>query len=119
MKVEVSNGELVDKISVLNVKCRKIDDDDKRATICMELFGLEQAMKDLGCRRELEDLEEINDKLWDVIAEAKNLLECGELGNRFIELSAETIKLNDARFLIKKKINENTGSAIREVKEGL
>jgi len=119
MKVEVSNGELVDKVSILKVKLEKIRDSDKQICINLELMELEPVVKKLGCYTDLLDLQEINDKLWDVIGEAKDLLARGQLGERFADLSAETIRLNDARFLVKKRINRDTGSALREVKEKL
>ena len=119
MNIEVSNGELVDKVSILRVKLEKIWDTDKRICLTLELVGLESIVRQMGCYAELLELQDINGRLWNIIGEAKTLLERGELNKRFVELSADTIRLNNARFLIKKKIDHDTGSTIREVKEGL
>ena len=120
--VEVSVGELLDKISILEIKSEKIKDPEKLKYIKDEYKILkDQLNKNIKNYNEIESLykslKEINSKLW-VIEDDKRLCENNsEFGEKFIKLSRDVHFLNDERARLKLEINNKTGSKIREIKE--
>ena len=120
--VEVSVGELLDKISILEIKKKKIKDLEKLKFINDEYNILkDQLNKNVKSNEKLEklfqSLKEINAKLW-VIEDAKRLCEKNsDFGNKFIKLSRDIHFLNDDRSKVKLEINNHTGSKIKEIKE--
>ena len=120
--VEVSVGELLDKISILEIKKEKIKDSERLKFINDEYNILkDQLNKNVKSNEKLEklfqSLKEINAKLW-VIEDAKRLCEKNsDFGDKFIKLSREIHFLNDDRSKIKLEINNHTGSKIKEIKE--
>ena len=120
--VEVSIGELLDKISILEIKKKKIKDLEKLKFINDEYNILkDQLNKNVKSNEKLEklfqSLKEINAKLW-VIEDAKRLCEKNsDFGDKFIKLSREIHFLNDDRSKVKLEINNHTGSKIKEIKE--
>ena len=120
--VEVSVGELLDKISILEIKQEKIKDHEKLKFINDEhsilKSQLEQNVKtDEKLEKLFQSLKEINSKLW-VIEDDKRLCEKEKnFGEKFIKLSRDVHFLNDDRAKIKLEINNYTGSKIREIKE--
>jgi hypothetical protein len=120
--VEVSVGELLDKISILEIKQEKIKDSDKLKFINDEhsilKSQLEQNVKtDEKLEKLFQSLKEINSKLW-VIEDDKRLCEKEkDFGEKFIKLSRDVHFLNDDRAKIKLEINNHTGSKIKEIKE--
>ncbi len=120
--VEVSVGELLDKISILEIKKKKIKDLEKLKFINDEYNILkDQLNKNVKSNEKLEklfqSLKEINAKLW-VIEDAKRLCEKNsDFGDKFIKLSREIHFLNDDRSKVKLEINNLTGSKIKEIKE--
>ena len=120
--VEVSVGELLDKISILEIKKKKIKDLEKLKFINDEYNILkDQLNKNVKSNEKLEklfrSLKEINAKLW-VIEDAKRLCEKNsDFGDKFIKLSREIHFLNDDRSKVKLEINNHTGSKIKEIKE--
>ena len=120
--VEVSVGELLDKISILEIKKEKIKDSEKLKFINYEhsiLKGqLEQNVKsDDKLNNLFQSLKEINAKLW-VIEDDKRMCEKNsDFTENFIKLSREVHFLNDDRAKIKLNINNLTGSKIKEIKE--
>ena len=120
--VEVSIGELLDKISILEIKQEKIKDSDKLKYIQDEYNVLkEQLFKNVKSDNKLNELfvslKEINSKLW-IIEDDKRLCEKNsDFGEKFIKLSRDVHFLNDKRAQIKLKINNHTGSKIKEIKE--
>ena len=120
--VEVSVGELLDKISILEIKKKKIKDTEKLKFINDEYNILkDQLDKNVKSNEKLEklfqSLKEINDKLW-LIEDDKRLCEKNlEFGDKFIKLSRDVHILNDDRGKIKLEINNHTGSKIKEIKE--
>ena len=120
--VEVSVGELLDKISILEIKKKKIKDLEKLKFINDEYNILkDQLNKNVKSNEKLEklfqSLKEINAKLW-VIEDDKRLCEKNsDFGDKFIKLSREIHFLNDDRSKIKLEINNHTGSKIKEIKE--
>ena len=120
--VEVSVGELLDKISILEIKQEKIKDHEKLKFINDEhsilKSQLEQNVKtDEKLEKLFQSLKEINSKLW-VIEDDKRLCEKEkDFGEMFIKLSRDVHFLNDDRAKIKLEINNYTGSKIKEIKE--
>ncbi|MBT4416459.1 DUF6165 family protein [Candidatus Pelagibacter sp.] len=120
--VEVSIGELLDKISILEIKQEKIKDPEKLKFISDEHAVLkDQLNKNVKSNDEIEklfqSLKEINAKLW-VIEDDKRLCEKEkDFTEKFIKLSRDVHFLNDDRAKIKLEINNITGSKIKEIKE--
>ena len=120
--VEVSVGELFDKISILEIKKDKIKDKDKIKFIIDEYKVLkEQMINKVELNEKLKELfntlKDTNSKLW-VIEDDKRLCEKNfDFGEKFIKLSRQVHFLNDKRASIKLEINNQTGSKIKEVKE--
>ena len=120
--VEVSVGELLDKISILEIKKEKIKDQNSLKFISDEYEILKNELeKNIKIDEKLKvmfnKLKEINSKLW-VIEDNKRLCEKkSEFGEEFIKLSRDVHFLNDDRAKIKLEINNHTGSKIKEIKE--
>ena len=120
--VEVSVGELFDKISILEIKKDKIKDEEKLKYIVDEYnLLIEQMVNKVKLNEKLsglfDALKDINSKLW-VIEDDKRLCEKNSnFGEKFIKLSRDIHFLNDKRASIKLEINNQTGSKIKEVKE--
>ena len=120
--VEVSVGELFDKISILEIKKEKIKDPKKLKHINDEYNILDEQLKknvnsDEKITKLFHTLKEINSKLW-VIEDEKRLFEKNsDFGENFVQLSRNVHLLNDKRANIKLEINNITGSKIKEVKE--
>ena len=120
--VEVSVGELLDKISILEIKKEKIKDTEKLKFINNEYDVLkDQFFKNVKSDEKLDSLfkflKEINNKLW-IIEDDKRLCEKNsDFGEEFIKLSRDVHFLNDERAKIKLEINNHTGSKIKEIKE--
>ncbi len=120
--VEVSVGELFDKISILEIKKNKIKDKEKLKYIVDEYNLLkEQMLNNVKLNENLKGLfdalKDINSTLW-VIEDDKRLCEKNsDFGEKFIKLSRDIHFLNDKRASIKLDINNQTGSKIKEIKE--
>ena len=118
---EISAGELVDKITILEIKKNKISDEEKVGNIKQELESLQITYQkfisdNVTVKKLMEDLKNINLKLWD-IEEGKRFAEKNnDFGIKFIELARNVYKFNDQRAKIKADINEVLGSNIKEVK---
>ena len=120
--VEVSVGELFDKISILEIKKKKIKDTKKLKFINDEYNVLkDQLDKNIKSNEKLEklfqSLKEINDKLWLIEDDKRMCEKNSEFGDKFIKLSRDVHILNDDRGKIKLEINNHTGSKIKEIKE--
>ena len=120
--VEVSVGELFDKISILEIKKNKIKDKEKIKFINDEYNLLKEQMTkkvktDENLDRLFESLKDINSKLW-VIEDDKRLCEKNsDFSEKFIKLSRDIHFLNDKRASIKLEINNHTSSKIKEIKQ--
>jgi len=120
--VEVSVGELLDKISILEIKKEKIKDFEKLKFINDEYEVLkDQLDKNVKSNEKIDKLfqtlKEINSKLW-VIEDDKRLCEKNsDFSEKFIKLSRDVHFLNDDRAKIKLEINQHTGSKIKEIKK--
>ena len=120
--VEVSVGELLDKISILEIKKEKIKDNDKLKFINEEYKILKSEFdknvkSDVTLDKLFDVLKEINSRLW-VIEDDKRLCEKNsDFGEKFVKLSRDVHLLNDNRAKLKLEINNYTGSKIKEIKE--
>ena len=120
--VEVSVGELLDKISILEIKKEKIKDDDKLKFINDEYKILKSEFdknvkSDDKLKQLFKVLKEINSRLW-IIEDDKRLCEKNsDFGEKFVKLSRDVHLLNDDRAKLKLEINNYTGSKIKEIKE--
>ena len=120
--VEVSIGELLDKISILEIKKGKIKDPEKLEFINDEYNILKgQLDKNVKSDEKLDNLfqslKEINSKLWIIENEKRMCEKNSDFGEKFITLSRDVHFLNDKRAKIKLEINDQSGSKIKEVKE--
>ena len=120
--VEVSIGELLDKISILEIKQEKIKDPEKLKFINNEhhilKIQLERNIKtDEKLNSLYKSLKEINTKLWVIEDDKRDCEKNKDFGEKFIKLSRDVHFLNDDRAKIKLEINNHTGSAIKEIKE--
>ena len=119
--VEVSIGELLDKISILEIKQGKIKDPEKLKFINNEHSILkDQLDKNVKSDDKLNDLyqslKEINSKLWVIEDDKRQCEKEKDFGEKFIKLSIDVHFLNDDRAKIKLEINNHTGSIIKEIK---
>ena len=120
--VEISVGELLDKISILEIKKDKIKDANNLKFINEEYVILKNQFEknvkiDEKLNKLFESLKEINSRLW-VIEDEKRLCEKNkDFGEKFINLSRDVHFLNDDRAKIKLEINNHTGSNIKEIKQ--
>ena len=120
--VEVSIGELLDKISILEIKQEKIKDPEKLKFINNEHSILkDQLNMNVKSDNKLNDLyqslKEINSKLWVIEDDKRQCEKEKDFGEKFIKLSRDVHFLNDDRAKIKLEINNHTGSVIKEIKE--
>ena len=120
--VEVSVGELLDKISILEIKQEKIKDSEKLKFINNEHSILkDQLEKNVKSDDKLnnlyESLKEINAKLWVIEDDKRQCEKDKDFSEKFIKLSRDVHFLNDDRAKIKLEINNYTGSTIKEIKE--
>tara|TARA_B100000287_G_scaffold154686_1_gene145981 strand:+ start:22 stop:411 length:390 start_codon:yes stop_codon:yes gene_type:complete len=120
--VEVSVGELLDKISILEIKKEKIKDEKKLNFINDEYNVLKDQMnKNIKSDEKLEklfhSLKEINSKLWVIEDDKRKCEKNSDFGEKFIKLSRDVHFLNDKRAKVKLEINNLTGSKIKEIKE--
>ena len=120
--VEVSVGELLDKISILEIKKEKIKDTEKLKYISNEHSILkeqldEKVKNDDKLEKLFLKLKEINARLWNIEDDKRDCEKNKDFGEKFIKLSRDVHFLNDDRAKIKLEINTHTRSSIREIKE--
>ena len=120
--VEVSIGELLDKISILEIKQGKIKDPEKLKFINNEYSILKNQLEksvesDEKLNNLYQSLKEINAKLWIIEDDKRQCEKDKDFGKQFIKLSRDVHFLNDDRAKIKLEINNHTGSVIKEIKE--
>ena len=123
MKIEVSNGEIVDKMTILELKLDKIKDSSKLDNIMKEwkilndhVMILYQTFGDRFLYSKVDDLSEVNSKLWDVEDWIRKCEKEQRFDKEFVELARSVYKLNDERSKIKKHINILTKSNLIEEK---
>ena len=120
--VEVSVGELLDKISILEIKQEKIKDPEKLKFISDEYSLLKDQLdknikSDESLEKLFQSLKEINAKLWVIEDDKRKCEKEKNFTEKFIKLSRDVHFLNDNRAKIKLEINNHTGSKIKEIKE--
>ena len=120
--VEVSVGELLDKISILEIKQDKIKDPEKLNFINNEHSILKNQFEnnvksDDKLEKLFQDLKDINAKLWVIEDDKRDCEKNKDFGEKFIKLSRDVHFFNDNRAKIKLEINNHTGSTIKEIKE--
>ena len=120
--VEVSVGELLDKISILEIKQEKIKDPEKLKFINEEHSILKDQLNsnvksDQKLTALFETLKQINSKLWVIEDDKRQCEKEKDFTDTFIKLSRDVHFLNDDRAKIKLEINNHTGSKIKEIKE--
>lgn len=120
MLVEVSIGEVVDKVTILSIKLEKFKDENKRKNVLNEYNVLKKDIESLGINektQEFIDLKEVNLKLWNIEDSIRIKESKGEFDNEFIQIARSVYFENDVRAEIKKKINLKFGSEFVEEKE--
>ena len=120
MKIEVSIGELVDKVSILAIKLEKIATPEKRVNIAKEYDLLSAAMAELGIRAETPEYKalcQVNRKLWEIEDRIRLKEAHKTFDHDFIELARAVYFTNDERAAIKRRINQIYGSELMEEKE--
>ena len=118
---EISAGELFDKITILEIKRAKISNKEKLVDIEKELSTLNETVKRTipdhsNISKHINDLKDINLKLWDIEDGKRKAEKNKDFGESFIELARNVYKFNDKRAEIKLAINTELGSNIKEVK---
>lgn len=118
---EISAGELIDKITILEIKQEKIKDASKLQSIKTELTSLQQTLNehitiDVEIKKLSDELKKINFKLWDIEDGKRNCEKEKNFGEKFIKLARNVYLFNDQRAKIKLQINNHLGSNIKEVK---
>ena len=120
--VEVSVGELLDKISILEIKQEKIREQEKLKFINVEHKILKDQLNqnvkaDEKLEKLFQSLKDINAKLWVIEDNKRQCEKDKDFGEKFIKLSRDVHFLNDDRAKIKLEMNNHTGSKIKEIKE--
>ena len=120
--IEISVGELLDKISILEIKKEKIKDPEKLEFISNEHSILKDQLEknvksDEKLEKLFEKLKDINAKLWVIEDDKRDCEKNKDFGDKFIKLSRDVHFLNDDRAKIKLEMNNHTGSIIKEIKE--
>ena len=118
---EISAGELIDKITILEIKKEKISNKEKLIEVDKELVSLNETLKkSINDENKIlsfkNDLKNINLKLWDIEDGKRSAEKNNKFDEKFIELARNVYKFNDERAKIKLAINKALGSNIKEVK---
>ena len=118
---EISAGELIDKITILEIKKEKIINKEKLTEIDKELLSLNKTLKkSINDESKIssfkKDLKNINLKLWDIENGKRSAEKNNKFDEKFIQLARNVYKFNDERAKIKLAINNTLGSNIKEVK---
>jgi len=118
MKLEVSNGEIADKLTIIEIKLNKITDPLKLANLKNEYEVVNQAMRTImeSTHPLYRQLYEINSRLWVIEDHIRDLERNKDFGDDFIQTARSVYFINDERSEVKKKINEITGSKLFEEK---
>jgi len=118
---EISAGELIDKITILEIKKEKISNKEKLVEVNKELSSLNETLKkSINDESKIidfkKDLKKVNLRLWDIEDGKRSAEKNNKFDEKFIELARSVYKFNDKRAKIKLEINNALGSNIKEVK---
>ena len=121
LKTPISPGELLDKITILEIKCERISDESKVANVRKELSLLtelwsQHISEDQDLARMRQQLKNINEELWEIEDDIRDEERAKRFGERFIELARSVYFTNDKRADTKKEINLHLNSSIVEEK---
>lgn len=118
MKIEVSNGEIVDKLTIIEIKLENIRSEQKLANLKIEYEVLDQAVALIIAKNDplYIELLEINKRLWVIEDRIRELEKSKDFGSEFIEVARSVYFTNDLRSEVKRKINEKTNSTLIEEK---
>ena len=121
IKIDVSFGELLDKLTILEIKFERIDDEKKIANIKRELEVLTNTWKTSGVDVASVDteriaLKHINESLWDIEDAIRRQEAANSFGTEFVSLARNVYKTNDKRSEVKRLVNEKLGSTLIEEK---
>ena len=121
VKIEVSFGELVDKITILEIKSQRIDDEEKLTNIRRELDTLNSSWAGCGADPDLvtgerDELKAINEQLWDIEDRIRAKEADKSFDEDFVALARSVYQTNDDRSRVKRRINELLGSVLIEEK---
>ena len=119
--IPISVGELLDKITILEIKAERIGDPAKLANVRTELEALARLRRELDLAgQDLEalvlELGQVNRRLWDVEDRLRELEQAKDFGAEFVRLARSVYRENDHRARLKRRLNELTGSALVEEK---
>ncbi|MEE8453489.1 MAG: DUF6165 family protein [Limibaculum sp.] len=119
--VEIAPGELIDKITILEIKAERIADTGKRANVLVELKTLADARTaaippDGEVDRLTVELKAVNEALWEIEDRIRDCDRDGEFGPRFVKLARTVYRTNDCRAELKRAINLHLGSRLVEEK---
>ena len=119
--IEIAPGELIDKITILQIKSERMTDADKLANVAIELTTLAESRDaSLPASGELDrlsaELKEVNEKLWMIEDDIRDCERGGDFGPRFVELARAVYRTNDVRADLKRQINTLLGSRLVEEK---
>ncbi len=120
-KINVSNGEVIDKFTILAIKKKRIADKDKLSNIEAEHSYLQPIVNslleiDAQVLKYYIALQQVNNSLWDIEDRIRELESLEDFGDEFVQVARSVYKTNDQRAMFKKKINEITSSGLTEEK---
>ena len=118
MKIEVSNGEITDKLTIIEIKLERISDEAKLVNLRKEYDVLNEAVSQIIDKNDplYKELYHINCQLWDIEDRIRDLERNKDFGQDFIETARAVYFTNDKRSDVKRRINEKTGSNLVEEK---
>ena len=118
MKIEVSNGEVIDKLTILQIKLERIKDEDKQINLRKEFNELSSITKTVISSSDVlyKSLYEVNCELWDIEDHIRDLERRKDFGDDFIATARAVYVKNDKRSEIKREINIRTSSGLIEEK---
>ena len=119
---EISAGEMLDKISILEIKIDKVKNIDSQKEIAKEYVSLKKTKNShikvtVEIEKLYKEIKKINLKLWSIEDKIRVYEKKKDFGNEFIELARSVYVTNDKRFKIKSEINKLAGSNIKEIKQ--
>jgi hypothetical protein len=118
MKIEVSNGEIVDKLTIIEIKLENIKDEQKLVNLNAEFAVLDEAVSSIIAKDHplYQELLSVNKQLWNIEDRIRELEKAKDFGPEFIKFARSVYFTNDKRSEVKRQINQLTGSSLIEEK---